>query len=87
MPDEFRDVGEKLDTSPERGITVAPNDDADLPNGFVSKCLNVSVTGPVHVTLKSGNEVTYFIGAGIQFQCRVKRVHSTGTNAGDIVAS
>lgn len=86
MPDQFRDVGEKLDSSPERGITVTPSDSADLPNGFVSKCLNVSVTGPVRVTLKSGNVVTYFIAAGIQFECRAKRVHSTGTNAGTIVA-
>jgi hypothetical protein len=64
---------------------VTPNDGADITD--VSRGLYVGTTGNVKVTMSSGDVVTFnSMAAGIIHPIRVKRVWSTGTTAGNIVA-
>ena len=79
------DTVDRRDTimPPSNGFAVTPDDANDLP--FVTTALNVSQTGTVRVTTLNNDTIDLSIAAGIAFPCRVRRVHASGTAAGNIV--
>lgn len=81
--DKFSDTPVSLTSPIEDAFAVTPSDTQDLP--FVTRCLNVSQTGPVRMLTKSGSEVTLTVTAGIPFPVRARRIFATGTSAGAIV--
>ncbi len=83
MSDPFENFGKSLEGPPSNGFAVVPDDGADLP--VVTRCLNVATTGTVRVTLAEGATLDLTIAAGLQFSCRARRVHATGTTATGIV--
>lgn len=71
-------------TSPgDRFWTITPSDAADLE--WVTRALNVSVTGPVRVTTLGGDVVTLTVAAGVAFPGMFVKVWATGTAAGTVV--
>ena len=66
------------------GVAVTPNDGADLVD--TTRALNVASSGVVSVVTLDGSILDLYIAAGIVFPIAVKRVRSTGTTAGGIVA-
>lgn len=83
MSDKFSQFIRGLNSPPYGGFTVTPSDTNDLPT--VTRALNVSVTGDVHVTLLDDTEVTLFLQAGGIFPLRIKRIWASDTTAAGIV--
>lgn len=83
MADRFKDRSSGLE-SPGYGATeTTPNDSTDLP--VTSRAIYVGTAGDLRVTTAGGDVVTFAnLQAGI-LPMRVKRIHATGTTAGDIV--
>lgn len=68
----------------ENAATVTPSDSTDL--SFVTRNLYIGTGGDLRVTLLGGQTVTYLGVAAGDFPRRVKRVHTTGTTATNIIA-
>ncbi len=88
MPDRFSRSLDTADDPPRRAWAVTPNDAADLAD--VATGLWVGAPGALVVTLADmadGTNVTLVaVPAGSYLKLRVKRVWSTGTVAGSLVA-
>jgi len=84
MTDTFESFSSGLESPATHVQTVTPDDATDLP--FVSRALNVAVSGSVRVTTVGDTTQTVYITAGCAFPVRVKRVWATGTTAATIVA-
>ncbi|MGD1882781.1 MAG: hypothetical protein ACFB11_10750 [Paracoccaceae bacterium] len=83
MTDKFSDHAEGLSSPPAHAIAITPDDAADI--AIVSRGLNVAESGAVRVTTLRGDTVTLFVGAGVVFPLRARRIHATGTTATGIV--
>lgn len=85
MPkDQYRQTVQPRPANINAAFAVTPDDAASFER--VIETINVAQTGSVRVTMVSGDEVTFFVAAGIQFPCRCTRIHATGTTATGIVA-
>ncbi|MEE4187007.1 MAG: hypothetical protein V2I76_00985 [Roseobacter sp.] len=84
MTDTFASTSTSLQSPATRGYAVTPDDNADIV--FFSRALNVSTSGTVRLTpMDDDTPVTVFIGAGMTFPIRARRIWATGTTATDIV--
>ncbi|MFK7752141.1 MAG: hypothetical protein AB8B51_06290 [Sedimentitalea sp.] len=81
--DDFQDYRATINSPIEQAETIVPSDSTDLTR--ITRALNVANSGYVHVTTKTGTDVTLFLGAGTIFPVRVSRVWATGTTASGIV--
>ena len=73
------------DSNATDAIAVIPSDSADLSKG-ITKGLYLGGTGNVKVTLASGVVIELKgLASGVIHPISVKRVHSTGTTAVEIV--
>ncbi len=82
MPDDFKDYTPGLDSPANDIIPVTPSDSTDLDPP--ARSLLVSVSGTIRVTTYAGNVrdiPASLAAAGATVQCRIKRVHATGTTA------
>lgn len=79
-------MSNKYDTSPAaHALAVTASDSADLPSG-VCRALYVGTTGNINVDMSDGQTVLFSnVPVGI-FPINAKRVRSTSTTAGNIVA-
>lgn len=84
MTDTFSGMNTGLESPARRFFTVAPDDATDLP--YVSRALNVAQSGIVRITGADGDVADIFVGAGLAFPVRVRRVWQTGTTATGITA-
>lgn len=80
---DFSRFSKGLTTPGDRFWTITPDDGNDL--AFVTRAINVSVSGPVKVTTAMGDTVTIQVSAGAAFPGMFSRIWATGTNAGVIV--
>jgi hypothetical protein len=73
-----------LDSPPSRGMSIEPNDNADL--AFPIRALMVTSGGGVTVETLGGDTVTLpALEPGVQYAVLAKRVLATGTSAAGIV--
>ncbi len=70
--------------SAQRIVEVTPDDGLELE--FVTRALNVAVSGVVRVQPLKGDPGDVYITAGVAFPIRVTRVFATGTTATGIRA-
>ena len=83
MKDEFESFVIGLESPPQGGFAITPDDGTDLP--FVTRAINCGTAGTLHVTLANGSDVTLTIAAGIILPLRARRVWASGTTAAQIV--
>lgn len=83
MPDIFENFRPGLESPAAGGFAIQPDDGADLP--FVTRAVNVGVSGVLHVTMADGSDLRVSLAAGGLVPLRVSRVWATGTTAQDIV--
>lgn len=80
---DFSRLSKGLTAPGDRFWTITPDDANDL--AFVTRAINVSVSGPVKVTTAAGDTVTIQVSAGTAFPGMFARIWATGTTAGTIV--
>lgn len=80
---DFSTLTKSLTAPGDRFWTITPSDTLDLD--WVTRAINVSVTGPVRVTTLGGDVVTITVAAGVAFPGMFTRVWATGTAAGTVV--
>lgn len=80
---DFHSLTKSLTAPGDRFWTITPADGADL--AFVTRAINVSVSGPVKVTTAAGDTVVIQVAAGLAFPGLFARIWATGTSAGTIV--
>jgi hypothetical protein len=83
MSDPFRNFTTSLESPPEGGFAITPDDSADLP--VVTRGLNAGSAGAVRVTMRDGSEITLTVAAGVIVPLRAARVWASGTTAGALV--
>lgn len=67
-------------------ISVTPDNDTDLPSGFISRGITVEVTGDVTFTNLAGVDSTANLVAGVIYPIIARRIKATGTDATGIQA-
>lgn len=84
--DKFRDVPVTSTSPADYAAAVVPSDSADLP--VATRAIFVGAGGTLTVTMVgSATPVTFTgMGAGMIYPLRVRRVHTTGTTAANLVA-
>lgn len=83
MADAFATFTNGLESPPTRAYAVVPNDANELP--FVTRAINVGLSGDVAVVTADGDNAILHIVAGIAFPIRARRVLASGTTATGIV--
>ena len=84
MPDIYDDRSSGLESPGYNAAPITPDDGADLP--ISSRALYVGTAGDVTVTFVGGGTVTLKNAPAGILPIRARRVHATGTSAGDLVA-
>ena len=84
MVDIFEARSSGLESPGYHAAEIIPNDISDL--SFTSRAIYVGAPGDLHVTMASGDAVTFANVAAGFLPLRVLRVHSSGTTASSIVA-
>jgi hypothetical protein len=67
-------------------IQVTPNNSADLPGGFQSRAISVTVTGNVSYVNDKGETSTVRLVEGVFYPIAAVRIRATGTTATGIEA-
>ena len=76
--------GNLIFSPPKDAAVVTPSDSADLPR--LALALDVRASGLVRVTTFAGTTLEVYCIAGAQKVMVVRRIHSTGTDAGVVSA-
>lgn len=84
MIDHFAKHSPGLESPANYLKEVIPSDTTDL--AYVSRALNVAVSGTVRLTTIGGDTATVTVAAGSTFPVRASRIWATGTTATGIVA-
>lgn len=79
MTDLFQDYSGGLESPATHLAEATPSDTEDLP--MASRGINVATSGSVRLTSVSGQIGTIYVGAGIAFPIRARRIWATGTSA------
>lgn len=83
MSDPFKNFTTSLESPPEGGFAITPDDTQDLP--VVTRGLNAATAGTLHVTMRDGSEITLSVAAGVILPLRAARVWASGTSADGLV--
>lgn len=84
MSDKFKNYTPGVRDPIQSATVVSPNDSVDLP--VVSRAIYIGSTGDLHVTLLSGEVITFKNMLAGWHRIRVSRIWSTNTTASDIVS-
>ena len=83
MSDPFRNNTPEMLDSAWSYFAITPNDSADL--AYITRGINVAISGNVKVTGPDGSIATLYLVAGIIHPMRVQRLWATNTTATGIV--
>jgi hypothetical protein len=84
MSDLFENYGIGLESPPDRGFAITPDDDNDL--AITTRGIMVGGGGNVSLVTAGGDTVTLpSLAVGVQYVIRARRVLSTNTTATGII--
>ena len=84
MPDIFQFLTAGLESPAGDAFDITPSDIVDLES--VTRGIYCGIGGDLHVTMKSGREITFKNLAGeMTHGIRIKKIFATGTTATDII--
>ncbi|QIE41258.1 spike base protein, RCAP_Rcc01079 family [Meridianimarinicoccus aquatilis] len=85
MADLYSNTTPGLTSPAIDGNMIVPSDAADLPH--VTRAIYVGTAGEIQAELASGVTVSFIsVPAGTMLPLRLRKILSTGTTAGDLVA-